>query len=68
MYGFSCYRKFGGLKGKIFRGKVIAFYIERGLYLRLEAENDNGNFYLEYVFPVFLTREEAENKLKEFQK
>ena len=67
VYGFSCYRQFGGLKGKIFRGKVIAFYIERGLFLRLEAENDNGNFYLEYGKDVFLTREEAEKRLKERQ-
>ena len=67
VYGLSCYRQFGSLSGKIFKGKVIAFYIERGLYLRIEAEHDNGNFYLEYGKEVFLTREEAEKRLKEVQ-
>lgn len=67
VYGFSCYRQFGSLSGKIFKGKVIAFYIERGLYIRIEAEHDNGNFYLEYGKTVFLTREEAEKRLKELQ-
>lgn len=67
VYGLSCYRVFGCLSGKIFKGKVIAFYIERGLYLRIEAEHDNGNFYLEYGKEVFLTCEETEKRLQEIQ-